>query len=96
MTAITDTKLILETLAGKALENDKMILVVKNYITAHTDWAMGDPEIDTLTNEVLAQEFMDITLRNIKSSVKRGAEYKARAANDAVVATASDDSIVDL
>lgn len=98
MTAITDTKLILETLAGRTLTNAKMVLIVNNYLTAHVDFAI-DPDgvdIDGMTNEELAQRFMDTTIRDIKRDVKRGAEIKARAANDAIVAAASDDSIVDL
>ena len=96
MTAVTDTKLILETLAGKTLADDKMILVVNNYLAANVDMAVEDPLLVDMTNEELAQKFMDVTLRILKDSVKRGAEQKARAANDAAVATASDDSIVDL
>ena len=97
MTAITDTKLILETLAGKTLANDKMLLIVNNYLTTHQDpaWA-EEPDIDTLTNEELAQRFMSMALIRVKIAVKSGAEMKAREANDAAVATASDDSIVDL
>ena len=99
MTAMTDTKLILETLAGKTLTNAKMLLVVNNYITSATDYpepSADIPPIDTLTNEQLAQKFLNVMMFKLKSGVKKGAEYKARAANDAAVAAASDDSIVDL
>ena len=99
MTAVTDTKLILETLAGKTLADDKMILVVSNYVTddRHAVIYPADaPATVDLTNEELAQRFLDTLMFSLRQSVRAGAEKKVREANDAAVATASDDSIVDL
>ena len=97
MTAITDVKLIIETLAGKTLTNAKILSIVNNYIASSAESATDAvADIDILTNEDLAQEALNMLIRSIKESVKRGAEYKARAANEAAVATASNDAIVDL
>ncbi len=46
-------------------------------------------DLDTASNEEIAQAFIDDVLAKVKKTASRGAEDVARRANDLVVATAS-------
>ena len=88
MTAITQTKQILEGLANKTVSNEKALEVVTNYL--QYDSAEGLP------NEEIAQKFVDHLFARVKRLVRAGATRTAQEDNLAVVQAASDASVVDL
>ena len=79
---------VLEGLAGKSLDNVKMIAIVKNYIIYNEDTG--------LTNEQIARTFIDSLLFKVRHEVMLGSRQIALNANDATVQAATDASIADL
>ena len=88
MTAITDTKAILETLAGKTLSASVLTRVVENIINYNA--------VQGLTNEEKADIFITNLRNTIRSTMRSHAEQKQRATDAAAAVTAGDTALADL
>lgn len=88
MTAITQTQAVLEGLANKTVSNAKALSIVKNYL--QYDDAEG------LTNEQIAQRFIDRMRKRTIHDIRAGATRKAQLANAVAVQAASDNAIINL
>lgn len=88
MTAITDVITILETFAGKTLDNTQMLNIVENSINYRT--------ADALTNEEKAQKYFDMVKGRLVQQAKAGAQTKANEENMAAAAAAADLAAADL
>ena len=88
MTAITQAIAVMEGLAGKTLSSTIMLASAKNYINYR--------DSQSLTNEQIAQKFIDAMFTRAKHQIKSAAANKANEDNMAAVQTAVDDSVADL
>ena len=96
MTAVTQAVEIASGLAGKALTGAQVGRLVKNYLWGRIehDPVLADAydlqglDIDTSSNEEVAQAFVDDIFRKVKTLVIEGAAYQTMLANAAVVNSA--------
>jgi len=99
MTAISDAKLIMETLAGKTLAGTRMVRFAEDYIRGKQDMkhAEANPiDLDTASNSQKAQAFLDELVDTIKDVARQGGEIKARQDNATIVAEAGNSAASDL
>lgn len=85
MTAVTDATTVLETLAGRTLDNPTLLRVVEGFINDTSG-----------TAEEKAQQFLDTMIRIVKSTVRSHAETAQRQANDSGVTDAGNIAESDL
>jgi len=88
MAAVDRAVAILEALADKSLTNPQMVGIVENFINYR--------EVDDLTGEEKAQEFVDRLFLLVKRKVRAGATNKAHEDNAATVIAAGETAVVDL
>ena len=81
MTAITDVKLIIDTLVGVSVPNAKVLKIVENTLSYNADlnW----------TNEQKAQEYKDRLISRMRQQAKAGAIKITNASLQATVAAAA-------
>ena len=85
MTAITQTKIVMEALVGKTLPGPVRLKAARDYIR--------DADSSGLTNEEIAQAFLELMLSRAKDQIKHGAYARELENNEALAVAARDGAI---
>ena len=97
MTAVADTKTVVEILAGETLTNAKIANVVNNFLYSYLNDPRGlSIDMETATNEEKAQEFLDALKTFAKSRLSAGGRAKALADNEDAVNIAAEAAASDI
>jgi hypothetical protein len=88
MTAVTDAVIVLEILAGKTLTNAQMANIAESFIGYRVEQG--------LTNEQIAQTFLNKTKRIIRQRVRSDAIIVYNATTVAAASAAGDAAEIDL
>ena len=96
MTAVTQAIAILEGIAGKTIAPTALKGYAENYLRRHQNMPPTPFDMSTLTNEELAQKFVDKLGEGVRAEIRLGAALLAEETNQAVVDAAADAAVADL